>query len=424
MRIAIHDFVGHPFQVQLSRELARRGHTVLHVHFPAFVTPKGRLQPSETDPPNLSIIGIHISKRYPKYSYVARYAANRQYSRACASALEEFGPEVLLSGNAPPDIQAALLHACRRRHAAFIYWVQDFYGDAIGRLLRKRYGPLGSAIGGYFRHLDASVLRGSDQVVLITDDFLRIAYDYGVPPEKCHVVENWAVLDELPCKPRLNGWSRAHGLDGKTTFLYAGTLGLKHNPSLIVELARLFKERRDVAIVVVSEGLGRDWLQSQKAALGLDNLHLFDFQPFEVVPEMTAAGDILVAMIGEDAGVFSVPSKVLTYLCARRPMLVAAPSSNLASRTVVKAKAGLVVDPGDVSGFLKAGERLASDEAFAQLCGRNGRAYAEASFNIKPIADRFETVFELARIPQHGERSGVMLGGRRKSVPAIGRFGE
>jgi glycosyltransferase involved in cell wall biosynthesis len=398
MRIAIHDFVGHAFPVQLSRELARRGHTVLHVHFPAFEAPKGRLLRSETDSPYLSIFGVQTPKRYQKYSYVARYAANRQYNKACTAALEDFGPEVVLSGNAPPDIQAALLHACRLQRSAFIYWVQDFYGDAIGRLLRKRYGRLGSVVGGYFRNLDASVLRRSDQVVLITDDFIRIALSFGVSPEKCHVVENWAVLDELPCKPRLNAWSRDHGLDGKTTFLYAGTLGLKHNPGLLVELARLFKEREDIAIVVVSEGLGRNWLEDQKAALGLDNLCLFDFQPFELVPEMTATGDILVAMIEEDAGVFSVPSKVSTYFCAGRPMLVAAPSSNLAARTVVRAGAGLVIDAGDVAGFLKAAERLLFDKGLAQGCGKQARAYAERTFDIGPIADRFERVFELARI--------------------------
>ena len=31
MRILIHDFAGHPFQMQLSRQLAARGHFVTHV---------------------------------------------------------------------------------------------------------------------------------------------------------------------------------------------------------------------------------------------------------------------------------------------------------------------------------------------------------------------------------------------------------
>jgi hypothetical protein len=44
MRIAVCDYCGHPFQVQLSRQLARRGHDVLHLHSADFVTPKGAVE--------------------------------------------------------------------------------------------------------------------------------------------------------------------------------------------------------------------------------------------------------------------------------------------------------------------------------------------------------------------------------------------
>jgi hypothetical protein len=36
MRILISDYSGHPFQVQLSRELARRGHGVTHSYSTGF----------------------------------------------------------------------------------------------------------------------------------------------------------------------------------------------------------------------------------------------------------------------------------------------------------------------------------------------------------------------------------------------------
>jgi hypothetical protein len=32
MRVNLHDFTGHPFQVQLARALAARGHDVLHLY--------------------------------------------------------------------------------------------------------------------------------------------------------------------------------------------------------------------------------------------------------------------------------------------------------------------------------------------------------------------------------------------------------
>jgi len=41
MRLLIHGHAGHPFQMQLSREPARRGHTVLHAFAGELQTPRG-----------------------------------------------------------------------------------------------------------------------------------------------------------------------------------------------------------------------------------------------------------------------------------------------------------------------------------------------------------------------------------------------
>ena len=50
MRILIHDYSGHPFQVQLSRELARRGNAVLHLYNGSNpTTPKGAVSKRDGD---------------------------------------------------------------------------------------------------------------------------------------------------------------------------------------------------------------------------------------------------------------------------------------------------------------------------------------------------------------------------------------
>ena len=50
MRILLHDYSGHPFQVELSRELSRRGHDVTHSYCDAYTSGKGHLrtEPGET----------------------------------------------------------------------------------------------------------------------------------------------------------------------------------------------------------------------------------------------------------------------------------------------------------------------------------------------------------------------------------------
>ncbi|RMF52223.1 MAG: glycosyltransferase WbuB, partial [Bacteroidetes bacterium] len=52
MRILVHDYAGHPFQVQLSRALARRGHDVLHAYCGSLPnTAHGIMHRLDEDPP-------------------------------------------------------------------------------------------------------------------------------------------------------------------------------------------------------------------------------------------------------------------------------------------------------------------------------------------------------------------------------------
>jgi len=242
--------------------------------------------------------------------------------------------------------------------------------------------------------VERRLLREADAVVPISADFLPTLDRWGVARDRVEVVENWAPLEEMPQRPRDNPWRTARGLDGKLVFLYSGTLGLKHNPALLLALAHRLSSRTEARVVVVSEGPGADWLATHKSSLPTDNLILLPFQPFAVMPDALGAADVLIALLEREAGVFSVPSKVLTYLCAGRAILAAVPAENLAARTLIRAGAGLVSAPDDEGAFCNAGERLAGDAALRERQGKAGREHAETHFRIDRIADRFERLCE------------------------------
>ncbi len=66
MKILIYDHAGHPFQVQLSRSLAARGHEVLHTFTAELQTPRGVLCLDESDPASLSIAPLPISTPFSR----------------------------------------------------------------------------------------------------------------------------------------------------------------------------------------------------------------------------------------------------------------------------------------------------------------------------------------------------------------------
>jgi colanic acid biosynthesis glycosyl transferase WcaI len=394
LRIAVHDYVGHPFQVQLSRELARRGHDVIHLHFASFPTGKGALERTSNDPEGFHVEGLDLGRKFNKYSLWRRPFHDRKYAGTVVRALRTFDPDVVLSANTPLISQWIILSECARRKTRFVFWQQDILSVGTKNVLKGRFPLLGNRIGDGFIALERMLLRKSDAIVTISEDFLPVLYGWALPPEKIHVIENWAPLDELPLLPRDNPWARDHGLADKRTVLYCGTLGLKHNPRLLLELATRLRLEEDVRVVVVSEGLGSEWLREQARTVKAENLVLLGVQPYDRFPEVLATGDVLVAVLEPDAGVFSVPSKVLSYLCAGRPLLASVPSANLAARIIRLNRSGIVVEPHDVEGFVTAAARLLERPSLRAGLGRRARQYADTTFDISRIGDRFEGLFE------------------------------
>ncbi|GLR91049.1 glycosyltransferase family 4 protein [Bradyrhizobium iriomotense] len=394
MNILVHDYAGHPFQVDLSRELAARGHQVTHAYFQGDPGPKGRLERSSSDPVNLSFKGVPLSRPYDKASFVRRRFDDVAYGKAVAELIPALKPDLVISGNTPTEAQSTIVKTSRKSGAAFVFWVQDFYSIAVSKLLRKKMGTVGAAIGAYYTFLERGQFANSDAIVVITDSFADVAKKWVKDKAKIFTIENWGALNEISPLPKDNEWARHHKIAHTFNFLYSGTLALKHNPQLLIDLAKEVKGRANV--VVVSQGVGVANLEHAKQEQGIDNLILLPLQPFSDLPKVLATSDVTVATIEPDAGMFSVPSKVQSYFCAQRPVLLAAPAENLASQVVGRIGAGLVVAPTDRAGFLNSALRLMEEDALRLGAAESGRNFALNNYDIKRVADRFETVFQHA----------------------------
>ncbi len=395
MKILVHDYAGHAFPPSLSRALAARGHEVVHAFASSLQTPRGELQRNGEDAPTLEFREIPMDPEYPryKYSFRRRRSMEIRYGHAAAELVRTWRPDAVLSGNTPTETQEPITRATVESGGRFYYWVQDFYSLAVDKLLRKKIPVAGGLIGAWYRLLDQRQFRRSSGIVTITEDFTPIlTREFGVDPGRVSVVPNWAVIEDLPVLPKDNAWSRRKGLHDKFVFLYSGTIGMKHNPAMLLELAKRFEAEPDVRVLVVSEGIGADWLRRESARAGLKNLLLLPYQPFAELPELLATGDVLAGILEQEAGVFSVPSKTLSYLCAGRPLLLAVPQENLAARITRDNGAGLTVAPDDMEGFLAAARRLYESPEERERLAANARAYAEATFPIEKTADVFEGI--------------------------------
>src|SRR5262249_10218242 len=156
-------------------------------------------------------------------------------------------------------------------------------------------------------------------------------------------------------------------------FIYSGTLAMKHNPALLLALAKMLDAKSLGQLIVVSEGAGVEGLTRGAAAGDIRARGGLGVEPVEGVEDVDGGAAGRGAIVEPDGGVFSVPSKVLSYLCAARPVLLAVPAENLAARIVVESGAGVVVEPDNLAGFCAAAVGLAEMPARREECGLAAR---------------------------------------------------
>jgi glycosyltransferase involved in cell wall biosynthesis len=388
MRILVHDYSGHPFQVELSRELSRRGHDVTHSYCEAYTSGKGHLRTEAGESIRFDPIGVGVV--IAKMSFGTRLLQELRFGVELVRQVRRTRPDVVMASNVPIPTLVILAFVLRLSGVPWVLWHQDVQAVAIrsfaGSKLSRSFTVVASVIGA----AEKWCARRAAAVVVIADSFLDVHRRWGTA-EKTTVIPNWAPLDEIRPVTRSNDWSHEHGLEEVRTLLYSGTLGLKHNPALLVRLAReVIDAGQPVQLVVVNQGPAEQVLREEAARLEVPLL-LLPFQPYERLSEVLGSGDVLVVLLEQDAGAFSVPSKTLSYLCAGRPVLGLMPAENLAS-TLVSSVEGCVLPPTEAAlpeAAAWIAEVLADDERRASL-GKAARALAEQEFDLSRCADRFE----------------------------------
>ncbi|MBD8608242.1 glycosyltransferase family 4 protein [Aeromicrobium sp. CFBP 8757] len=390
MKILVHDFSGHPFQVQLSREISRRGEDVVYSSCGAYVSGKGRLTAGPGETLTFQTVGDDIV--FDKSSFVRRLFQELRLGVELVRHVRTVRPDVALMSNVQVPTLVVFAVAMVLTRTPWVLWHQDVYSVAIrsfaGGKLSRSFGFVARA----FEVAERWCSRRAAAVVVIAESFVPVHRRWGTA-DKVTVIPNWAPLDEIVPLDRKNDWAVENELDDTLTLLYSGTLGLKHDPALLVSLAaEVRRAGRDVRLVVVNEGPAVGLLRAEAERRAVP-ITLLPFQPYERLSEVLATGDLLVVLLDQQAGAFSVPSKTLSYLCAGRPVLGLMPCENVAADLVNRTGGGVFAPSElDIPAAGAWAAELLGDPARRDQIGEAARELAEGEFAMQVCADRFERV--------------------------------
>ncbi|MBM3472608.1 MAG: glycosyltransferase family 4 protein [Armatimonadetes bacterium] len=294
------------------------------------------------------------------------------------------------------------------KRTALIYAIFDMYPEAIVQAGLMSPGLLARAL----QWLDCFVCRRADRVVVIAEGFRERLLERGLSESRIAVLPMWVDRDEVHPLPRVNPWRTEKGIPNEAfVVLYAGTIGLVSGAQILTEVAEQCADEPAILFLMVGQGLAKDEAQRLAQEKALANMRFLDFQPRERLAEVQASADVSVVTLLPGKGRNSVPSKVLAYMAAGRPIIASVDADSDTARWITEAACGIVTPPQDAGALAEAVQFIRDNPDYARDMSERGREFFLARHSRTAATSAYQALFERVVAEQRSRGSTQTTGG-------------
>jgi glycosyltransferase involved in cell wall biosynthesis len=385
----------------IAETLAERGHDVT-VLAPFPNRPGGRVYPGFSRRPfRRTRVGPRLTVVHC-FSFLSRRSGFLSRSLEAASfgltgSLAMFfvrRPDAVYSNTWPLLGSGALALVAHLRRLPLVLSVQDVYPESLevqGRI--RTGGPVANAL----RRLDGRIALSARAVVVISS---RLAALYqatrGVPASALHVVANWGDGALQGDDAEGARWRASLGIPNDVFLLvYGGNIASAAGVETVIEAVGRLGADRKVWLVVAGDGPSLEACRRLAGEQPGPRILFRSPWPAEETASTLGAADALVLPTRGNQSLVSMPSKLVGYLLAGRPVIALAREGSDLAEMVESSDAGCVVPPDRPEELAAAIREVSSlSAADRQRRGAAGRAFALAHLSRDGCLPRLVALLE------------------------------
>lgn len=258
-----------------------------------------------------------VSNNVKKALAYQEYAIKQRYYTKKFFKTERF--DLIISHSLPPEL-AYIVGGLKSYFKCAFYLIQtDFiWQDAVA----FGYFSEKSPIALYYRFWEKRMFKKADFIGCPTKgnvDFIKKYYDF-IKDDQFDFLPFWQ--NEINVQPNYR-LREEFGLKDKFVVIYGGSVGAAQRIEHIVELAEASKDYKDIAFVILGKGAYLDVIKGMVAEKQLENVVFKAFLPQDQYLSFLAACDVGMIILNEKMATPNFPSKSLSYLNMRVPILAA-----------------------------------------------------------------------------------------------------
>lgn len=302
-------------------------------------------------------------------------------------------PDIIYANTWPLFAAGILVFVAWLRRIPVVMSVQDLYPESLVK--QERVGG-NSAVVRFMTRTDRAIAAHASALLLPAQTFVQVYRDSRrIPADRIHWMPNWINPSMLECASTREDCRRDLGISaGSFVYVYSGNIGAAAGLGrFIAEIAARAAGREIFLIAGSGSKLAACEEAARNCSAGKVVFHTC-YPQSETSKVLKAADVLLLPTYGEQAFA-SLPSKLIWYMLAARPILaIASPESEL-GRVIRTVNCGWVVSRiKELNSALDA-VSVTTGEELARL-GELGRRFAQEHFTEAACLPRLHAILHQA----------------------------
>ncbi len=271
------------------------------------------------------------------------------------------------------------------RRKPFVFEVRDLWPE-----LPKAMGVIKNPIVLWMMSvLELTSYHSADRLVGLSPGIVDGIIKRGIAPEKVASIPNGCDLDIFASEHQ--AW-RPEGVQPTDLMaIFTGTHGLANGLNAVLDAAVELKKRQrtDIKLVLVGDGMQKKALLERAAELQLDNVIFHDPVNKARLAGLMASADIGLQILANVPAFYygTSPNKFFDYISAGLPVLNNYPG--WLAELITKEQCGFAVPPDNPQAFADALEQAANQREQLIEMGRNSQQVAREQFNRSILSQKF-----------------------------------
>jgi len=344
------------------------------------------------DHPNFSCENIS-RKVIDKSKFLVRYLDEALYAFKSAAKWLKFrkSTEVVLLQSCPTVIFSVFLLKLFLRKP-IVYNVYDVWPGHAASI-----GVMNRFLHVFFRFVQKPVYRLVDRIVVLSEDMKQVIVKEGAEECRVKVIPAW--FDDLGAYNMLweeNRFVKKYKLDKRKVYIqYAGTIGYVFDHQVIIEVAKILRDRDDIEFQMVGEGNAKIDFENAVRSNNLRNVRFYPLQPMELVPDVYSAATIAIIPLKKGVIGNGVPSKAPILMACGKVIITSVETNSQYAMTINNEKIGIAVDIGEYATIADCIVELVNNPRRRNLMGDRARIYSRKQYSSEVSLNRFlETLKE------------------------------